>query len=156
MQGIVVASLASCSLCLNCSADAEFIALFFLLLLITIMGKLCQYEWINPEKCNQSRCFCFEVLHQVGISLHSAPLCFAALQFFFSPPRLASHEEKQPLSQILGFVGDKSEKLIQVHLLLSKRLFVVKGCSRGSLIRDGCSSSSCFSLSRRRRRRSNI
>lgn len=84
MLDIVVAFLASCWLRLNCRADAEFIALFFLLQLITIMGKLCQYKWINPknkEKCNDSPCFCFQVVHQVGISLHLAPFCFAAWQF---------------------------------------------------------------------------
>lgn len=43
----VVAPLASCWLCLCCSADAEFIALFFLLQLITTMGKWSQDKWIN-------------------------------------------------------------------------------------------------------------
>lgn len=50
LEVVVAAPLASCWLRLYCQAHAEFIALFFLLRLITIMGKLGRDKWINLEK----------------------------------------------------------------------------------------------------------
>lgn len=73
-----------CCLRLYCQADAEFIALFFLLQLVTIMGKLSQVEWINLKKCSHSHLFCFGVEQQVGVWLHPAPPAF------LSPPLPAS------------------------------------------------------------------
>lgn len=68
---IVVASLAICWLSLNCKADAEFIALFFLLLLITIMGELCQHKWINPK--NATIHIAFVLKSYTKLAFHSTP-----------------------------------------------------------------------------------